>query len=246
LVYFQPQIDRDGKMVGAESLVRWCMRDNTLVLPDNFIPLAEESGLIEPISEFVLRESLLAQLKWMRQYPEHRVPRISINVSAMQFRKKNFVDAIKTAVKDTGNDPENLTLELTESMLIGNIDETIEKMKELKDFGVRFSIDDFGTGYSSLAYLKSLPISEIKIDRSFVRDILTDPNDAALVETILNLAKQLHLEVVAEGVETKEIRNMLLEYGCTVFQGYYFSRPIPLEQFEKAYLTDLTYGYKID
>lgn len=238
LVYFQPQVDRDGQLIGVESLVRWQQQDNTIVLPDKFIPLAEESGLIDPISEYVLRQTLEAQLRWTENYPENRVARISVNVSAIQFRQKNFVETIIQAVKEIGNDPKVLTLELTESMLIGNMSETVEKMQQLKELGVRFSIDDFGTGYSSLAYLKRLPISEIKIDRSFVQDILTDPNDAALVNTILNLAKQLQLEVVAEGVESREIRDMLIRYGCTVFQGYHFSRPIPAEQFEKAFLAD--------
>lgn len=237
MVYFQPQINSRNQLVGAESLVRWHKQDNTVVLPDRFITLAEESGLIDPISEFVLRESLRAQVKWAEEQTWDHTPRVSINVSAIQFRQKDFVDTIKRAVKEIGSAPEKLTLEVTESMLIGNVTETVEKMQQLKELGVRFSIDDFGTGYSSLAYLKQLPISEIKIDRSFVQDILTDPNDAALVNTILNLAKQLHLEVVAEGVESQEIRNTLLAYGCTVFQGYYFSKPVPLTQFEREYLT---------
>ncbi|MCU7921552.1 MAG: EAL domain-containing protein [Candidatus Thiodiazotropha sp. (ex Dulcina madagascariensis)] len=238
LVYFQPQIDSHGRLLGVESLVRWQRPDKSVVLPDQFIPLAEESGLIDPISEFVLRESLETQLRWADEYPDNRVPRISVNVSAMQFRQDSFVETIKRAVREIGNDPEVLTLELTESMLVGNISQTVEKMQQLKAYGIRFSIDDFGTGYSSLAYLKRLPISEIKIDRSFVQDILTDPNDSALVNTILSLAGQLQLEVVAEGVESEAIRNALIGYGCTIFQGYYFSRPIPAGQFEKAFLTN--------
>ncbi|MGD2118075.1 MAG: EAL domain-containing protein [Chromatiales bacterium] len=235
-VYFQPQSDLHGRLVGVEALVRWQHPQKGLVYPDTFIPLAEESGLIDAISEFVLYQSLVKQLEWTRDYPDSLLCRIAVNVSAKQFQQDDFVEKIINTLKVVGNDPAMLTLELTESMLLDNIDQTIAKMQELKKIGVRFSIDDFGTGYSSLAYLKRLPISEIKIDRSFVQDIFSDPNDSALVKMILSLAKQLNLEVVAEGVETRSIRDALVEYGCQCFQGYYFGKPMPANKFEQRFL----------
>ena len=236
IVYYQPQVDRDGRIIGVESLVRWQHPENGLVMPDQFIGLAEESGLIEAISEFVLRESLKTHLQWSRLYPDSTLSRVAVNVSAIQFQKDNFVDNIMSIVKQSANDPRILTLELTESMLLHNVDTSVEKMQQLGQQGIRFSIDDFGTGYSSLAYLKRLPIAEIKIDRSFVKDIMVDPNDLTLVKTILSLARQMNLEAVAEGVETSEIRDQLLEYGCQHFQGYYFSKPLPAMQFEQELL----------
>ncbi|MCG7960615.1 MAG: EAL domain-containing protein, partial [Candidatus Thiodiazotropha taylori] len=170
-----------------------------------FIPLAEESGLIQPINNFVLRQSLLKHWTWKKTYAEKVVNRISVNVSAVQFNQDNFVQNILDIISQTGTDPSVLTLEVTESMLLHDIDATVLKMKQLKASGVRFSIDDFGTGYSSLAYLKRLPISEIKIDRSFIHDMLDDPNDAAVVETIVKLATQLGMETVAEGVENRDV-----------------------------------------
>jgi len=234
-VYFQSQTDKQQQLIGVEALIRWQNPDQGMIFPDQFIPLAEESGLIEAISEFVLRYSVTTQLKWMKEFPTTTIPQISINVSAIQFQKKDFVEKIISVVSEMGGDPNRLTLELTESMLLGNIDSTIKKMQTLQEFGIRFSIDDFGTGYSSLAYLKRLPISEIKIDRSFIQDILTDANDSALVGTILSLARQLNMEVVAEGVENSEIFNALIAKGCHIFQGYYFSKPIPADLFEQKY-----------
>ncbi|MCG7912959.1 MAG: EAL domain-containing protein [Candidatus Thiodiazotropha weberae] len=239
-VYFQPQFDSSMQLVGVESLVRWKKADDKIIQPGDFIHLAEESGLIQPINNFVLRHSLLKQLAWKKTYAEKAVQRISVNVSAVQFNQDNFVQNILDIISQTGTDPSVLTLEITESMLLHDINATALKMKELKTSGVRFSIDDFGTGYSSLAYLKRLPISEIKIDRSFIHDMLDDPNDAAVVETIIKLATQLGMETVAEGVENKDVLDQLIDFGCQAFQGFYFSQPVAAKEFEERFLNEST------
>ncbi|MBW9261461.1 MAG: EAL domain-containing protein [Candidatus Thiodiazotropha sp. (ex. Lucinisca nassula)] len=239
-VYFQPQFDSSMHLVGMESLVRWKKAYNKVRQPGDFIPLAEESGLIQPINNFVLRHSLLKHWTWKKTYAEKVVKRISVNVSAVQFNQDNFVQNILDIISQTGTDPSVLTLEVTESMLLHDIDTTVSKMKQLKASGVRFSIDDFGTGYSSLAYLKRLPISEIKIDRSFILDMLDDPNDAAVVETIVKLATQLGMETVAEGVENRDVLEQLVNFGCHAFQGFYFSQPVPAEEFEERFLKQST------
>ncbi|MCG7869220.1 MAG: EAL domain-containing protein [Candidatus Thiodiazotropha taylori] len=239
-VYFQPQFDNSMQLVGVESLVRWKKADSKIIQPGDFIPLAEESGLIQPINNFVLRQSLLKHWTWKKTYAEKVVNRISVNVSAVQFNQDNFVQNILDIISQTGTDPSVLTLEVTESMLLHDIDATVLKMKQLKASGVRFSIDDFGTGYSSLAYLKRLPISEIKIDRSFIHDMLDDPNDAAVVETIVKLATQLGMETVAEGVENRDVLEQLVNFGCHAFQGFYFSQPVAAEEFEERFLKQST------
>lgn len=236
-VHFQPQIDDADKLIGVESLVRWQRPGTGTVYPDDFIPLAEESGLIRPISEFVMRESLMAQLRWREYSPDQPPPLVAINISATQFDQNNFADNIVRILEQTDADASHLTLELTESMLLGDIETTIGKMRRLKELGIRFSIDDFGTGYSSLAYLKRLPIDEIKIDRSFIQDVPGNANDSAVVETILTLAKQLRLEVVAEGVENREALDFLKSRGCRIFQGYYFSKPVTAATLEQRFLT---------
>ncbi|MEW8313258.1 MAG: EAL domain-containing protein [Candidatus Thiodiazotropha taylori] len=239
-VYFQPQFNNSMQLVGVESLVRWKKADSKIIQPGDFIPLAEESGLIQPINNFVLRQSLLKHWTWKKTYAEKVVNRISVNVSAVQFNQDNFVQNILDIISQTGTDPSVLTLEVTESMLLHDIDATVLKMKQLKASGVRFSIDDFGTGYSSLAYLKRLPISEIKIDRSFIHDMLDDPNDAAVVETIVKLATQLGMETVAEGVENRDVLEQLVKFGCHAFQGFYFSQPVAAEEFEERFLKQST------
>ncbi|MEW8323000.1 MAG: EAL domain-containing protein [Candidatus Thiodiazotropha taylori] len=239
-VYFQPQFDSAMRVIGVESLVRWKKADSKIIQPGDFIPVAEESGLIQPINNFVLRHSLLKQLTWKKTYAEKVVKRVSVNVSAVQFNQDDFVQNILDIISQTGTDPSVLTLEVTESMLLHDIDATAFKMKQLKASGVRFSIDDFGTGYSSLAYLKRLPISEIKIDRSFIHDMLDDPNDAAVVETIVKLATQLGMETVAEGVENRDVLEQLVNFGCHAFQGFYFSQPVAAEEFEERFLKQST------
>lgn len=194
-------------------------------MPASFIPLAEDSGLIVPMGEWVLREVclLIARLD-----AEGRGLRIGVNVSPRQFHQADFVQRIKEILATTGAAPSYLTLEITENLLIEHASESVARMTELGALGLRFSVDDFGTGYSSLAYLKRLPLSELKIDKSFVQDIPHDPNDVALVETILSMARHMHFEVVAEGVENEAQLAFLRQRGCERFQGYYFHRPLEM------------------
>jgi EAL domain-containing protein (putative c-di-GMP-specific phosphodiesterase class I) len=170
------------------------------------------------------------------QYPQHPLPHISINLSATQFEQTDFAETMIRTLRELKADTSRLTLELTESMLLGNIEQTVEKMRKLKEIGISFAVDDFGTGCSSLAYLKRLPLDQIKIDRSFVKDIPHDVNDTALVEMLVSLSAQLNLDVVAEGVETAEAVSFLRERACRALQGYYFSKPIPIPEFEKSFI----------
>jgi len=221
-LHLQSQVDAGGRVIGAEALVRWRHPRRGLVMPSSFIPLAEESGLIVPLGEWVLRETctLIARLD-----AEGRGLRIAVNVSPRQFHQADFVQRVREILAATGADPTYLTLEITENQLVEHASESVARMTELAALGLRFAIDDFGTGYSSLAYLKRLPLSELKIDKSFVQDIPHDPNDVALVETILSMARHLHFEVVAEGVENEAQFAFLRQQGCERFQGYYFQRP---------------------
>ncbi len=233
-LFLQPQVDGQGRFVGAEALVRWERPNHGLVSPAVFIPVAEESGIILALGRWVLEEAcrLLKQL----DTTGHTL-RLAVNVSPRQFRQTDFTTCVCAVLQSTGANPTHLVLEVTEGLVIENIHDTIAKMKELNRLGIRFSIDDFGTGYSSLAYLKQLPLHELKIDRTFVQDAPTDPNDAALVEAILAVAQHLKLAVVAEGVETEIQLDFLKQRGCDVFQGYFFDRPLPWPQFqEKAFL----------
>ncbi|OHC64697.1 MAG: hypothetical protein A2040_03375 [Rhodocyclales bacterium GWA2_65_19] len=226
-VFLQPQVDAKGIPVGAEALVRWQHPARGLVLPGAFIPIAEESSLIVEIGIWVLAEvcRLLAGADLADQ-----PLRISVNISPRHFRQPDFVDQVRHCLAATGADPTRITLEVTEGMIIDNINDVIAKMHELSAMGIHFSMDDFGTGYSSLSYLKRLPIHEIKIDKTFVQDMTTDANDAALVEVILAVAKHLHLKVVAEGVETAEQAEFLNRRGQVIHQGYLFGKPEPAEQ----------------
>ncbi len=230
-LYYQIQVDGARRPVGAEALIRWIHPDRGMVSPADFIPLAEESGLILPIGNWVL-EAACKQLKAWQDDPHMRDLVLAVNVSAKQFRRDDFVSYVQRALLYTGAHPLNLKLELTESTVLENVEDAITKMRDLKQTGVSFSMDDFGTGYSSLQYLKRLPLDQIKIDQSFVRDISTDPSDAAIVGAIIAMTKELGLEVIAEGVETEAQREFLQSRGCNAFQGYLFSRPIPYEQFK--------------
>lgn len=230
-LYYQIQVDNSKRPLGAEALIRWIHHVRGLVSPDQFIPLAEETGLILPIGLWVL-ETACAQLKTWEQDALTCELVLAINVSARQFRQADFVDQVRDAIRRHAINPRLLKLELTESLLQENIEDTIAIMSELNGTGVQFSLDDFGTGYSSLQYLKRLPLDQIKIDRSFVLDIATDGSDIAVVRAIIAMARSLELDVIAEGVETEKQRQLLLKNGCNQFQGFLFSKPVSIEQFE--------------
>ncbi len=234
-LYYQIQVDNRHGVLGAEVLLRWEHPRHGLVLPDQFIPIAEESGLILPIGEWVL-QTACAQLRAWSGNPasEHFV--LSVNVSARQFRQPDFVSVVTRALTQTGVNPRKIKLELTESLVLHNVADTIEKMNALNRQGVHFSMDDFGTGYSSLAHLTELPIQQLKIDRSFVRHIATNFNDAVIVQTIIGMAHNLGVAVIAEGVETEAQRACLERFGCPTYQGYLFGKPMPLNEFEELAL----------
>lgn len=232
LLHYQPQIDEQGRLTGAEALIRWEHPQRGIVSPIEFIPLAEETGLILPLGNWVL-ETACAQLAAWAQHPELAHITLAVNVSARQFSDPNFVERVEDILRTSQANPKRLKLELTESMLISDVDSIIDIMTALQGHGISFSLDDFGTGYSSLAYIKRLPLDQLKIDRSFVRDVLDDDNDAAIACAIIVLANSLKLSVIAEGVETLSQRDFLAAAGCSAYQGYYFSRPLPLAAFEK-------------
>ncbi|MDO8446836.1 MAG: EAL domain-containing protein [Deltaproteobacteria bacterium] len=230
-LYYQIQVDSSHRPLGAEALVRWIHPERGLISPAQFIPLAEETGLILPIGQWVL-DTACTQLKAWEQDALTRDLTLAVNVSARQFRQADFVAQVPATVQRHAINPMRLKLELTESMLVENIEDTIETMNTLKKIGVQLSLDDFGTGYSSLQYLKRLPLDQLKIDQSFVRYIAIDNSDEAIVHTIIVMAQSLNLNVIAEGVETEEQREILLNKGCTHYQGYLFGKPVPIEQFE--------------
>ncbi len=225
-LYLQPQVDVAGNLMGAEVLVRWQHPQRGLLPPGVFIPIAEESDLIVDLGAWVLAETCaLMAREEMAGYPL----RLSVNLSPRHFRRTGFVPWIRDLLAAYGADPSRLTLEVTEGLMIDNLGEVIARMSELAALGIHFSVDDFGTGYSSLAYLKRLPIHELKIDKTFVQDAPSDPDDAALVETILSVARHLHLQVVAEGVETEAQAAFLNARGQVIHQGYLYGRPEPAE-----------------
>ena len=235
VLYYQPQISREGRTVGAEVLLRWPHPQRGMVSPAEFIPLAEDSGLILPLGNWVL-ETACTQLALWAQDAHAQHLTLAVNVSARQFRQPDFVGYVLDLISYTGVDPKRLKLELTESLLVTDIEETALKMIALKARGVGFSLDDFGTGYSSLSYLKRLPLDQLKIDQSFVRDLMTDPNDAAIALAIITLGHALGLAVIAEGVETQAQRDHLHSQGCDAYQGYLLGRPMPLQDFERRLL----------
>jgi diguanylate cyclase (GGDEF)-like protein/PAS domain S-box-containing protein len=231
VVYFQPKISLvDGKLIGSEALVRWLHPDMGLVPPDNFIPLAEDTGLIVPIGSWVLNTACRQIKQWREKGLETGT--VAVNLSGQQLQRGNLVETVKQALKESGLDASLLELEITESFLMDQADKAIGVLSELRALGVTLSIDDFGTGYSSLSYLKQLPINNLKIDKSFVRDIPQDPNDEAIARAIISLAGNLQLDVIAEGIETEEQLAFLRREGCELGQGYLFSPPIPAKDFE--------------
>jgi len=232
-LYYQPQVDKMGNVIGAEALLRWFPNNGEPVSPAQFIPLAEESGLILPIGDWVI-EQACKQLEVWGDDPDTSHFNLAVNVSSHQFRQSDFASQVNRHIEETGINPARLKLELTESVVLYDVDETIERMQEIKKLGVSFSLDDFGTGFSSLAYLKRLPLSQLKIDQTFVRDILTDHSDAAIVRAILAMSTSLGIDVIAEGVETEEQYNFLANHGCCYYQGYYFGKPLPIDEWPKV------------
>jgi diguanylate cyclase (GGDEF)-like protein len=231
-LYYQAQIGPGGKIVGAEALIRWNHPVRGFVPPADFIPLSEDTGLILPLGNWVLETACMQLAAWAKTAEFSNI-RVSVNVSSRQLQRPDFVDQVLLTIERTGANPRKLDLELTEGLLVENVDDVIQKMTRLKARGVGFALDDFGTGYSSLAYLKRMPLDTLKIDRSFVSDLLTDANDAAIAKTVVALAHVLGLDVIAEGVETAEQKGLLAAFGCHSYQGFYFSRPVPADEFEK-------------
>jgi predicted signal transduction protein with EAL and GGDEF domain len=231
-VHYQPQVNIDtGQIVGTEALVRWQHPERGLVLPAEFIPVAEETGLIVPLGEWVLRTACAQNRAWQ----EAGLPplRVAVNLSARQFQQRDLKSMVAQVLGETGLDPHCLQLEITEGVAMQDAEFTITMLRELRGMGIQIAIDDFGTGHSSLSYLRRLPIDVVKIDRSFVCDLTTDPNDAAIASTIVAMAHNLKLRVIAEGVETEEQLTFLKEQQCDEFQGYLFSKPVPAEKLEK-------------
>jgi len=232
VLHYQAQVVDGGRVTGAEVLVRWQHPQRGTVPPSEFIPLAEETGLILSLGNWVMETACTQLARWAQRADTSHLS-IAVNVSAQQFREADFVATVCGIIERTGANPKRLKLELTESLLVDNVEDIIQKMYALKAKGVEFSLDDFGIGYSSLSYLKRLPLNQLKIDQSFVRDVLIDPNDASIAKTIVALAQSLGLGVIAEGVETDAQRDFLADAGCHAYQGYFFCRPLPLDGFEQ-------------
>lgn len=226
-LWLQPQLDGDGMIVGEEGLTRLRRADGAWIQPDRFIPISEDTGQIVAIGEWVRAEAC----RLLGQYSKVQLPRLAINVSPIEFRQPNIVRNILALLERSGADPARLKLEITESLLVEQQDGIIDNLKRLSALGIRISIDDFGTGYSSLAYLQRLPISEIKIDKRFVQNMLTDRRGADLTKTLIMLARNFGFDIVAEGVETRAQAAFLLKHGCNILQGYLFGRPQPVEVF---------------
>ena len=228
-LHFQPIVNLDsGKIGAAEALLRWNPSSGQMG-PDRFIPVAEETGLIVPIGEWVIRNACRERQKWAALGATQ--PRMVVNISARQFAQRNLVATVGRILQESDLAPENLGIEITESLLMERPEDTIRALNAFSNMGIEISVDDFGTGYSSLSYLKRFPLDKVKVDRSFVRDIATDPDDAAIVTAIIAMAHSLNIRVVAEGVETEEQLHFLHGRGCDEYQGYYFSRPVPSAEF---------------
>ncbi|HMK48854.1 MAG TPA: EAL domain-containing protein [Thermodesulfovibrionales bacterium] len=237
MLFYQPQIDiSTGELIGVEALIRWLQPDLILIKPGEFIPIAEESGIIVPIGEWVLRTACSQNVSW--QKAGLTPMRMTVNVSSIQFAQENFVEMVFGILRETGLKPGYLQLELTEGTIMKHSEEAVKKLRSLKEMGIRISLDDFGTGYSSLNYLKRFPLTTLKIDKSFIKDIATNSDDQSITKTIIDIANNFHLVVIAEGVETKEQLSLLQTYGCNGIQGHLICppvNPISLAQFAKAY-----------
>ena len=231
VIHFQPQIERHRGIVGAEVLVRWQHPQRGLLSPFHFIGPAERAGLIETLDFVVLTQACEQLAAWAKQ-PRWATLTLAVNLSASLLYQADFVDRVLALLERTGANPRLLKLEITESLLLDDMEEAVVRMRTLKQHGIRFSIDDFGTGYSSMAYLQRLPLDQLKIDQSFVRQLVDDVSSQTIIRATCALASGLNLEVIAEGVETEEQRLLLVANGCDMFQGYLFSRPVPLEAFE--------------
>jgi EAL domain-containing protein (putative c-di-GMP-specific phosphodiesterase class I) len=230
-LYYQAQVDR-GVMIGAEALVRWQHPKRGLLAPDEFIPLAEQTGLILLIGDWVLETACKQIAVWAaRKNTSHLTA--AVNISARQLLNPDFVKNVLAILQRTGANPQNLKLELTESMFVDDLEDVVAKMTALKSHGLRFALDDFGMGYSSLAYLRRLPLDQLKIDQEFVRDILVDASSSAIAQSIISLSRAMRLSVIAEGVETEGQRDYLARLGCHSFQGFLFSGPLPVEEFQR-------------
>jgi EAL domain-containing protein (putative c-di-GMP-specific phosphodiesterase class I) len=227
---YQAQVDR-GNVIGAEALVRWKHPRRGLLSPQEFIPLAEQTGLILAVGDWVLETACQQIAAWTTRKNSANLS-IAVNISARQLLNPDFVKSVLRTLKNTGANPRKIKLELTESMFVNDLEDVVAKMTELRSYGLRFSLDDFGMGYSSLAYLRRLPLDQLKIDQEFVRDILVDTSSSAIAQSIISLSKAMDLSVIAEGVETEEQRDLLARMGCHSFQGYLFSKPVPPEDFE--------------
>jgi EAL domain-containing protein (putative c-di-GMP-specific phosphodiesterase class I) len=225
-LYYQPQVDADNNIIGLEALLRWNHPVRGIIAPEEFIEIAEKTGLIVQIGDWVISTAC----KHLSQISANSELMMCINVSPRQFGESSFVDKLNNVVSETGVNPENIQLEITEGMVLRDIETAIDRMQKLKSAGFSLSIDDFGTGYSSLAYLKRFPVDILKIDRSFVLDIDKDENDAVIVDAIIAMARHMKIDIVAEGVETKQALDFLLSRGCRKFQGYIFGRPMPFNK----------------
>ena len=234
-LYFQPQVNSIGAATGAEVLIRWQHPRRGLLSPDLFIPIAEATGIILPIGRWVLHRACIQLVKWST-HPLYCKLHLSVNVSVRQFHETDFVADVLQILAETGADPAKLKFELTESLLAENIDQIVTKMNALRARGIRFSLDDFGTGYSSLSYLQRMPLDELKIDKTFVRDASNKSKDSAIARIIITLAENLGLSVIAEGVETEAQRQFLSDNGCHAYQGYLFGRPMSIDAFETLLL----------
>jgi EAL domain-containing protein (putative c-di-GMP-specific phosphodiesterase class I) len=230
MLHYQPKIDlKTAEISGVEALIRWIHPDRGLISPAQFVPIAEESGLIVPIGQWVLREACRQSRAWM---DAGLAPvRMAVNVSAVQFMSHDFLSAVREALMISGVEPSNLELELTETVLMHDADSAIETLNALKAIGVQLAVDDFGTGYSSFSYLRKFPLDSLKVDRSFINEITPESNNATILSALISIGKSLNHRVVAEGVETKEQLHFLQKQGCSEGQGYYFCHPVIAEKF---------------